>query len=100
MRELHTRGPLARSPVFKTYWGEPMDRYTALKQVDFTVRMSLLSDIPVIVVTVCDRQDSEERALHLGAAAYVSKPVHADALRATIQTVLATRDGVPAGGTR
>jgi DNA-binding response OmpR family regulator len=77
-----------------------MDHCTALKQVDFTIRISLLSDIPVIVVTACDRQDSEERALHLGAAAYVSKPVHADALMATIQTVLVTRDGVPGDGTR
>jgi DNA-binding response OmpR family regulator len=60
----------------------------------------LLSDIPVIVVSACDRQEAEERARHLGAAAYVSKPVHADALMATLQTVLATQDRVPTGTTR
>ena len=61
---------------------------------------SLLSDIPVIVVTVRDRQEAEEKARRLGAAAYVSKPVQVDALMASLQTLLATQDGVPAGETR
>jgi CheY-like chemotaxis protein len=60
----------------------------------------LLSDIPVIVVTSRDRQEAEEKARHLGAAAYVSKPVQAEALMATLQTVLAAQDRVPAGKTR
>lgn len=60
----------------------------------------LLSDIPVIVVTVRDRQEAEEKARRLGAAAYVPKPVQADALMTSLQTVLAARDGVPAGETR
>jgi CheY-like chemotaxis protein len=60
----------------------------------------LLSDIPVIVVTGRDRQEAEEKARHLGAAAYVSKPVQVDVLMASLQTVLATRDGVPAAMTR
>ena len=60
----------------------------------------LLSEIPVIVVTVRDRQEAEEKARQLGAVAYVSKPVQADELMASIQTVLATRDGAPAGVTQ
>jgi DNA-binding response OmpR family regulator len=60
----------------------------------------LLSDIPVIVVSACDRQDAEEKARHLGAAAYVSNPIQPDALMASLQAVLAIRDGVPGGGTR
>lgn len=60
----------------------------------------LLSDIPVIVVTSRDRQEAEEKARRLGAAAYVSKPVQVDALIASLQAVLARGDGVPAGGTR
>ena len=56
----------------------------------------LLSDIPVIVVTGRDRQEAEEKARHLGAAAYVSKPVQVDELMASLQSVLATQDGVPA----
>jgi CheY-like chemotaxis protein len=57
----------------------------------------LLSNIPVIVVTVRDRKEAEEKARQLGAIAYVSKPIQADALMASIQTVLATRDGAPVG---
>jgi len=60
----------------------------------------LLSDIPVIVVTGRDRQEGEEKARHLGAAAYVSKPVQVDVLMASLQTVLATRNGVPAAMAR
>jgi DNA-binding response OmpR family regulator len=59
-----------------------------------------LSDIPVIVVTVRDRQEAEEKARRLGAAGYVQKPVKADALMASLQTVLATQNDVPAGETR
>ena len=60
----------------------------------------LMSDIPVIVVTVRDRQEAEEKVRRLGAAAYVTKPVQVDALMASLQSVLATQDGVPAGVTR
>jgi DNA-binding response OmpR family regulator len=60
----------------------------------------LLSDIPVIVVTVRDRQEAEEKARRLGAAGYVQKPVRVDALMASLQTVLATQNDVPAGETR
>jgi CheY-like chemotaxis protein len=60
----------------------------------------VMSDIPVIVVTVRARQEAEEKARRLGAAAYVSKPIQVDALMASLRTVLATRDGVPAGVTR
>ena len=56
----------------------------------------LMSNIPVIVVTVRDRQEAEEKARRLGAADYVSKPVQVDALMASLQSVLATQDGVPA----
>jgi DNA-binding response OmpR family regulator len=58
-----------------------------------------LKDIPVIVVTIRDRREAEEKARRLGAAAYVSKPVHSDELMASIQNVLAARDAVPAGVT-
>ena len=58
----------------------------------------LLSQIPVIVVTVRDRQDAEEQTQRLGAAAYLQKPIHDEALMASLRTVLATRDEVPEGG--
>jgi two-component system cell cycle response regulator DivK len=57
----------------------------------------LLSDIPVIVVTVRDRQEVEEKARRLGAAAYLSKPIQVDALMESLQSVLATQEGVLAG---
>ena len=56
----------------------------------------LLSEIPVIVVTVRDRKEAEEKARQLGAVAYVSKPVQADELMASIQTVLGTQAWTPA----
>lgn len=59
----------------------------------------LLHDIPVIVVTARDRQEAEEKARKLGAAAYVQKPVQVEALMASLQSVLATRDSVQAGET-
>jgi CheY-like chemotaxis protein len=58
----------------------------------------LLSHIPVIVVTVRDRQDAEEQTRRLGAVAYLQKPIHDEALMASLQTVLATPDGAPDGG--
>ena len=59
----------------------------------------LLSHIPVIVVTVRDRQEAEEQTQRLGAAAYLQKPIHDDTLMASLRTVLATSDrGGPEGG--
>jgi DNA-binding response OmpR family regulator len=57
----------------------------------------LLSHIPVIMVTVRDRQDAEEQARRLGAVAYLQKPIQADALIASLRTVLRS-DGPPEGG--
>ena len=51
----------------------------------------------VIVITVRDRQEVEEKARRLGAAAYLSKPIQVDALMESLQSVLATQEGVPAG---
>jgi DNA-binding response OmpR family regulator len=48
----------------------------------------LLSAIPVIVVTVRDPEVTEQRARECGAAAFLQKPVQADALIATIRGVL------------
>jgi DNA-binding response OmpR family regulator len=59
----------------------------------------LLSDIPVIVVTVRNRQEVEEKARRLGAAGYISKPIQVDALMESLQSVLATQEGIPAGVT-
>jgi CheY-like chemotaxis protein len=58
----------------------------------------LLSHIPVIVVTVRDRQEPEEQTRRLCAAAYVQKPIHDDTLMASLQTILATSGGAPEGG--
>jgi CheY-like chemotaxis protein len=60
----------------------------------------LLSDIPVIMVTVRDRQEAEEKAQRLGAAGYVQKPVNVDDLMTSLQQVLATREGVLVGKVR
>ena len=53
----------------------------------------LLSHIPVIVVTVRDRQEAEEQTRRLGAVAFLQKPIHDDTLMASLRTVLATSDG-------
>jgi DNA-binding response OmpR family regulator len=53
-----------------------------------------LRDIPVIVVTIRDRREAEEKARQLGAADYVSKPVQADELLASLQTILTPQDTV------
>lgn len=58
-----------------------------------------LRDIPVIVVTIRDRREAEEKARQLGAVDYVSKPVQADALLASLQAVLTTQDAIPVGVT-
>jgi DNA-binding response OmpR family regulator len=58
-----------------------------------------LRDIPVIVVTIRDRREAEEKARQLGAVGYVTKPVQPDALMASIQSVLAIRDAAPTGVT-
>ena len=50
----------------------------------------LLSDIPVIVVTVRDPQEAEEKAQRLGAVGYVQKPVRVEELMTSLQQVLAT----------
>lgn len=49
----------------------------------------LLSHIPVIVGTGRARQEAEEKAKKLGAAAYVEKPIKMEELMATLQTALA-----------
>lgn len=54
----------------------------------------LLSHIPVIVITIRDRQEAEEERRRLGAVDYVSKPIQADALIASLRTVL-TSDRPP-----
>ena len=51
----------------------------------------MLTDIPVIVVTVRDPQEAEEKAQRLGAVGYVQKPVRVDELMTSLQQVLATR---------
>ena len=58
----------------------------------------LLSHFPVIVVTARDQQEAEEQTRRLGAVDYVSKPIQADALMASLRTVLGTSDGLPDGG--
>jgi DNA-binding response OmpR family regulator len=50
----------------------------------------LLSQIPVIVVTSRDRQEAEEQTRRLGAAAYLQKPIHDEALIASLRIALAT----------
>ena len=57
----------------------------------------LKSDIPVIVVTIIERQEAEEKARRLGVAAYVSKPIQVDALMASPQAVLAYTRRDPSG---
>lgn len=58
----------------------------------------LLSHIPVIVVTVRDRQEAEEQTRRLGAGAYLQKPIHDDTLIASLHAILAPRDAATDGG--
>jgi DNA-binding response OmpR family regulator len=50
----------------------------------------LLSHIPVIVVTGRAREETEEQTRRLGAAAYLQKPIHDEALMASLRIALAT----------
>lgn len=50
-----------------------------------------LSTIPVIVVTVRDRKEAEEKAQRLGAAGYVPKPINVEDLMTSLQQVLTAR---------
>ena len=59
----------------------------------------LVSHIPVIVVTARDRQEVEEQTRRLGAVGYLQKPIQADAVIASVRTVLATADTSPQSGT-
>jgi DNA-binding response OmpR family regulator len=58
----------------------------------------LLSHIPVIVITSRDRVETEERTRRLGATAYLQKPIHAETLMASLQTVLTTLGGASESG--
>ena len=58
-----------------------------------------VNHIPVIVITVRDRQEAEEQTRSLGAVDYVSKPIQGDALMASLRTVLAISDKPPESGT-
>jgi DNA-binding response OmpR family regulator len=48
-----------------------------------------LSHVPVIVITACAPQEGEEKALKLGAASYVQKPINVGELMANLQQLLA-----------
>ncbi len=52
----------------------------------------LLSAIPVIVVTVRDPEEAEQKAREYGAVAFLQKPVKGDALIATIRGVLGKQE--------
>jgi DNA-binding response OmpR family regulator len=56
----------------------------------------LLSTIPVIIVTVLDLKDVEEKALRAGAASSFQKPVNIDGLLTVIDEVL--RNSCQVGG--
>jgi CheY-like chemotaxis protein len=47
-----------------------------------------LKDIPVVIFTVLVREESERKALELGAAAYVTKPFDIDEVITCIQRIL------------
>ena len=47
-----------------------------------------LNGIPVVIFTVLVREESERKALELGAAAYVTKPFDIDEVITCIQRIL------------
>ncbi len=47
-----------------------------------------LSHVPVIVITARAPKEGEEKALKLGAASYVQKPIKVDELMASLQQLL------------
>ena len=48
-----------------------------------------LSHTPVIVVTARDPKEAEDKALRLGAASYIQKPIKVDGLMANLHQLLA-----------
>jgi PAS domain S-box-containing protein len=49
---------------------------------------AVLSDVPVVVMSVLNDRDSRDRAIQRGASAYLAKPVEANLLIATVRRLL------------
>jgi CheY-like chemotaxis protein len=61
------------------------DGFDVLKQLKADPQ---LQDIPVVIFTVLVREESERKALELGAAAYITKPFDVDAVITYIRRIL------------
>jgi len=70
-----------------------MDGYEMLMELKESEK---LRDIPVIIITALDSIESEEKALRLGAADYITKPFHSGivGLRVNNQVKILARDSI------
>jgi two-component system, chemotaxis family, chemotaxis protein CheY len=61
-----------------------------LKLVSMVRQNASLRDIPIIIITTEGAEEDRERALALGANAYIAKPIQSSQLIRTISELLAT----------
>ena len=65
-----------------------MDGFTACAELK---RNELAADVPVIMITSLDDEESVDKAFAAGAVEYITKPVHWSVLRHRVQVVLQAR---------
>ena len=64
-----------------------MPGLTGFDVLKFVKREPRLDGVPVIVVTSDDQPESAQRAMEIGASAYVIKPITLDVLEETLQVL-------------
>ena len=64
-----------------------MPGLTGFDVLQFLRREPRLADVPVIVVTSDDQPESAQRAIEIGATAYVIKPISLDVLEETLKAL-------------
>lgn len=65
-----------------------MPNMNGFELADMTSKLSMTKEIPVVFLSAFGSEEIKERALALGAAAFLNKPVDPDHLAATLEVVL------------
>lgn len=68
-----------------------MPNMNGFELADMTTKLSMTKEIPIVFLSAFGSEEIRERALSLGAAAFLNKPVDPDHLTATLEVVLENR---------
>lgn len=68
-----------------------MPNMNGFELADMTTKLSMTKEIPIVFLSAFGSEEIRERALSLGAAAFLSKPVDPEHLTATLEVVLENR---------